>query len=300
MLTTFLTRRKETKNWRKICTALIVGLSDTQAITSIAYAIPTLTRMQCTVSAYHYILIWYLCSIASACYLSSALAAHQLSRHTLPTIVRFILTYTLLGCTTALWLRRRTAIFPVYAPLKAVDPPKDYRGQATGLVLPAICFRAHPFWNSTAATATNARTFGGSELWASEPGFKTYDSSEDNLKSRYDLTCFLILVVCAWMTLLLYGMSFTLIFLGRHRSEKWRRRFEWPRIYVSGFNACFAIVLIGWSAQRFKFLQLWMNNSGWFGGESEVGLQDSYGQWIPMFLIILPVLAGIEAFSERK
>lgn len=286
--------------WRKVCTALIVGLSDTQAITSIAYAIPTLTRMQCTVSAYHYILIWYLCSIASACYLSSALAAHQLSRHTGPTIVRCILTYILLGCTTALWFRRRTAIFPVYAPLEHADPPKNYRGQATGLVLPAICFRVHPYWNSTAATATDAQYFGGSVLWASNPGFETYDSSKDNLKSRYDFTCLVILVTCGLMTLLLYGRSFALIAFGRHQSGRRRRGFEWLRILISGFNASFAIVLIGWSAQRFKFLQLWMNKSGWFGGESEVGLQDSYGQWIPMFLIILPVLAGFEAVSERR
>ena len=209
----FLKRHYKSGLLRKLAVALIIGLSDTQAITSIAYALPTLTAMRCTVSTYHFILIWYLCTIASTCHLSSALVIHQISKRWIPAILRLALTIALLVCTILLWTKRNVPIFPSFTPTQQnQDRRHEGKCQDTGLVIPAICFRAHPDWNSrtTEEKHIDAQHFAGSDLWASREGFHPYNSSVDNLKSHYDIICFVALMICGSFTGIIYAWSLIL------------------------------------------------------------------------------------------
>ena len=106
-------RQERMKRIRKATCTVLVGLSDTQAVTSLALAIPTLTAVRCTISAYHYNLLCYLCVMASSSYCSTALVIHEIDESRRKFVPRFLLTVANLICTTVLIYKRfENKIFP--------------------------------------------------------------------------------------------------------------------------------------------------------------------------------------------
>ncbi|ERF73530.1 hypothetical protein EPUS_07735 [Endocarpon pusillum Z07020] len=158
----------------KLCKVSAV-LTLAQVITSLALAIPTLTVMKCTISAYHYNLVCYLCLIASSSYFTTALITYEHTDSRLRGGAQLGFTLGTLVLTIILHYKKvlQTNIFPMFRPH---EMPSGNR-ISTGLVLPAACFPQCP---GAASLTGDLANFTRSDRWT-EPDSTITNSTEPRL-----------------------------------------------------------------------------------------------------------------------
>lgn len=302
--------RSKWEAWRSALDSAGVGFSDTMLITMLALVLPTLWGMRCDVSAYHYDLVCSLALCSCACFLCPLFVAHRYFA-TKRTGVSYVLCgvrIALIALTYGLsWYlltqRAGSKIFPTYI-------PEDEEMHATGLVLPAACFLDHPalsnvddYGNFTstpqwliAHTGRNSATsFANSTgpIPASRQLFNNF-SSDDTRSPIVDVVLLGILTV---LIVIHVGLSWWSV--AHHRSRDadhavWKKGILVARVVsllVAAGVAIFALV-------RFWLLRSWMNDSSWLAGDRGEMSWGSFGQYMPLILLILPGLTVLEAAAE--
>lgn len=290
----------------------VVSLSDTQAITTLALLISSYFFLGCSISAYHYDLVCSLVLMSSAAFIGSTVVMHRYFDNrwwlSLPrgaiVIACFVLEFLL--------FRRRTNIFPSYQPQTNIENPDG--GYKTGLVLPATCFINHPGvgnntnlhdftssinWtiNATALSpSANSSMAGNATLTVpianrSMSAFTNFESN-DYLSSTGDMVALGFLFTAFVITIITNGILFIM-----EDTMAFHRWFAYPirciAFLISNIIAIFAII-------RFKNLQGWMLASGWFVDDDGERSIQSFGQLMPLVLLILPALALIEQYAGES
>jgi hypothetical protein len=304
-----------------------VSLSDTQAVTTLALLISAYYFVGCTISAYHYDLVCTLVLMSSAAYIGSMIAIHMYFDTTwwlilfraAMIVVNFVLAFRL--------FRRRSAIFPSSIPLSNIKSIN--RSFNTGLVLPATCFIDHPgvsnasnlhnftaslSWttNTTSPTSFNISSIHGNYnnsaplTNATMPNFTLF-ASDDDTRSIGDQVALGLLS----LAFILGALSSLFLFLSKRnqnpsgrstvpataRSERQnhsppgRQKFAFVLRCVS-FIIANGVAFYGFVC--FYKLWNWMNESRWFAdGDDEKNVK-SFGQLMPVLLLLLPILALME------
>jgi hypothetical protein len=266
--------------------------------------------MRCTISAYHYNLVCYLCLIASSSYFTTALATYKHTDSRLRGCVQLGLTLGTLVPTIILHYKKliQTKIFPTFRPHEMSSGNRT----STGLVLPAACFQQYP---GAADLSGNLANFTGSDRWtksnstimnSTEPHLKNFVKfgSNDDLGQAFDIASSLLISMAGLILSMWFVVETGLLknCCNRDDREQEDRLGSSSSIFKSsGLHWVRAVYWLISFAQRlmgtirFKLLQAWMILSNWFGDAGEVELETSYGQFMPLLLLIVPVMGIIGA-----
>lgn len=250
--------------------------------------------------------------ISSAAHIGSIAFVHRyFSRSKTLGTMRFVLILVSFAFGWVLFAQRSySEIFPMAKPDGGVG---NINGTIdTGLVLPAACFLGHPgvsattsysnftaseYWimNITIATNSSTRTEGvnGSAIFTNSttmPNFQQF-SSNDVLRSN-DIKAY------AAMTVALIFTGVASIILA-WTDDKDNRLCHWTAytLRVVSFFTIYGVMAYGFS--RFLILQEWMIGSGWFGGDNGESSLQSFGQLMPLVLLLLPILMVFEESAGK-
>ena len=230
------------------------------------------TRMlACQISAYHYDLICDLVFISIAVHLCSINVVDRYFNNIILGSIRVVLiaiTFVLAGL---LFARRNTSTFPINRP----SNPTDHH---TGLVANAVCFQS--------ANATFLGDVGD-----------IFDSSKDRSADARGYAWFVIVMIMYPLSLILAILHSFLTSPQRSDVRIVGRRVLWL------LRACASIVAfyIGIAAFfDFYNLQKWMKESGWFGEDSGESEWETFGQYVPCFMLLLAGLSFVEAWVGKS
>jgi hypothetical protein len=306
----------------------LVSLSDTQIITSLALLIVTCFRVGCTISAYHYDLVCSLVLVSSATHVGSILVLHEYFGQNLWLgAARCALTVVNFAFAWILFIRRIAShVFPSYTPNSIVS---NNGTLSTGLSLPAACFLSHrnapdsgypknftsspswfpwmsnatqtpsntsqTLWNitQTALNATDDNTFPSVNSSSLVPGrtnitWPTFEqfNSDDNLTNVPDLVVFGFVTLCFLLTL-----ATSVYLYNSHQSKQTRHQ---AAFYIRCFSYLITSISTIYGIARLFNLRNWMSDSKLFGDDKSEEEFDSFGQWMPLILLVLPLLALLE------
>jgi hypothetical protein len=188
---------------------------------------------------------------------------------------------------------------------------------STGLVVPAACFFQYPGSDRLNRSLTN---FTGSDRWtnpasttlnSTEPNLKNFVKfkSNDDLNQAFDNVSWALLLPTGALLLLLFFVETRCCQMCCTRNEQIRadrmrgtEERSNDNIFLSGglvwirlIYWFISLVLLIMGAVRFKLLQTWMFDSNWFGDKGEVDLETSYGQFMPLMLLIIPLMSAVGA-----
>jgi hypothetical protein len=287
-------------------------------VTSIALLISTNFFFGCTISAYHYNLVFILVLISSAAHIGSMAFVHMyFNKNKILGGIRFVLILVTFVLAWLLLHRRSSShIFPSFIPKSST---RNTSGKIdTGLVLPAACFIEHPgvsgttpysnftaslYWltNATNTVATNSsasfRSTNSSATFTNGtimPEFQRFNSN-DTL-TNFDKTALIFLTIALGLTSIASGI------LSHYKPVKKNqyndaKKNKWPH-YIAYALRCLSFLIITgitiYGLVQFILLQNWMINSNWFGGDKGERDFGSFGQLIPLILLALPCLALAE------
>ncbi|KAG8532518.1 uncharacterized protein KY384_002395 [Bacidia gigantensis] len=320
------------RKMQRVLNNFLVALIDTQIVLGLALTIPTVSFMKCYISTYHLDLLSDLITIATTSILSSAMAVdwHSASK---ALWVRLVFAWGILLLTvTILGYKADSPILPTFTP-----HDEQTNKSSTGLVLPAMCFIGHPnkkqaksdlqsfttssLWTKSASgSAVNGTEVTGIDFANNSTGFSTnlektaacpacFESftSNDNLSKSVDT----FLLVAVIMILALSHLYLFLANRARHpktpkqKKGKASARPKAPnrKFYIVIGAVCWllSVTVMIICSVRFRQLQEWMLASGWMSnkGEEQPSSLDTYGEFMPLMLLIIPVIAGFEACFER-
>ena len=336
---------------REFACNLLVGLGDTQAVTSLAFTIPALSIMADSISCYHYNLICYLSLIAGCSYASSATVVNHYSLRTAShlTWLRLLLAAGTCACTLALLIRRIGTPFPVFRQQLSLfwNTLGEHR-PSTALVIPASCFLdMSRTWRKGYDTAQNITN---SDWWDERKGYQRFDSSKDDFIGLYESLSTIFLLPLFIAVIITYFYDDWVARRAYKRVLKLRRIPLWNDNHLGTRQGLLTSpVPFGWLASRldilikrqelasgrehrhrslrnnlgksrrlrflvwsfgasqfvvctirFKQLQKWMQLSDWLDDENETNLGTSYGQLMPLFFLILPVLNSLEKLIGKR
>lgn len=305
-LTTY--RKNYARRRRETVDALLVSFGDTQIVTSIALLATANFAMGCNISAYHISLVCKLALVASASHVASMSFMHRyfdknwklsISRLAL-ILVSFIFAAILFG--------RRSSIFPSATPNS--DATTTNGTTNTGLVLPASCFVYHPgqnfttsynnftsslYWNhdftttvmnTSSVMANGTHNSGLRRNGTTMPNFEPFSSS-DNLGNS-DLIAYVVVSIAMVITA---GVSVLLHFWQDSQELEIRHGVA---LYLRGGSFLTAVCVMIYGAYQFWDLWMWMQKSKWFGDGDDESDIHSFGQFMPIVLLVLPNLAVVE------
>ncbi|KAF2638303.1 hypothetical protein P280DRAFT_551436 [Massarina eburnea CBS 473.64] len=323
------TIRKHALAIRRISEAFLISLSDTQIVTSLALLIPTLFWLSCTISAYHYNLVCNLVLISSASHIVSIVVMHKyFGQNRKLGVLRCVMVTANLGFAWVLFYRRnQSTIFPSAKPNSNI--PKyipDNGTLSTGLSLPSACYLGHPNapasgyannftsspdWlpsntNTTNQIPSNVTVSNNSSLAGHHSSFipstnvtwtQRFEqfSSNDNLTNTGDVVSLAFITASFFLAI---GTSL-LLSIKNVRCLPHKRRHQVAYIFrCISFLTSYGIMIYGFS--QFLELRNWMGKSQLFGRENDEYEIRSFGQLMPIGLLILPVLAFVEQFADRE
>ncbi|PVI04552.1 hypothetical protein DM02DRAFT_651497 [Periconia macrospinosa] len=287
------------------------NLGDTQIVTSIALLITTNFMVGCKISAYHYGLVCKLVIVSSAGHVASIASIRKyFGKSLVMGLIRSLLIIISPGLGWSLF-------GPIYSSdIFPTAPPKDSTKNMnntinTGLVLPASCFIDHPgqngtkshgnftasqYWNvnltATAAVAANSSMrSGGTNSTMVMPKFQHF-SSNDGL-SHTDIYIYIAITIAIVLAI---GASLVLHFYKDENTQNTQNTQNIPHYIAYGMRCVsFLIVYVAmiYGAAKFASLQNWMTSSNWFGDDDGESSWDSFGQFMPMVLLLLPCFSSI-------
>ncbi|KAF2826230.1 hypothetical protein CC86DRAFT_455791 [Ophiobolus disseminans] len=309
---------KHVQRTRDLIDALLISLGDTQFITSIALLITVFFFKGCTISAYHYDLVCKLVLISSASHIGSmAFVRGYFNRDWLLALFRAGLMIASLALGWALFVRRQlySPIFPSAPPV--IDMENSTSKVNTGLVLPAACFIDHPGANAT----TSYSNFTASRYWTrnmttvvasnSSTGFTNLNSSgistngttipsfsrfsTNDVLSNGDVIAYSFVSVALGFTLL------ASLVLWRIKDPEKSKQSLICHLVAHGLRfLSFLIVLGVWIYGLLTFTDLWqwMKKSKWFGEDDAEKSFSSFGQVMPVVMLLLTLFAMREEHAR--
>lgn len=288
----------------------MVSLGDTQIATSLALLMTANFAVGCDISTYHYNLVCKLVLISSAAHIGSMAFVHQyFSRSkTLGCIRIGLIALSLIFAWVLLGRRASSDIFPLTGSDSSVRNANEQIN--TGLVLPASCFIDHPgvsgttsygnftalqYWstNFTATVSANSSTafgsvnnstsFGNGTSMSHFQRFSSNDVINTGFTGSGDVKAYIAVTI---------ALALTVSASAIHHHWKDHHWIAWGMRVVS-FFAVYGVFLYG--CFSFWALKKWMSKSKWFDekddGENTI---HSFGQLMPVVLLILPLLALAE------
>lgn len=251
----------DTSHWRRIFDGLLVGLSDTQIITALALMIVTGVRTSCTISAYHYNLVCQLVLMSTMVHFCSMTVIEHYFYNKFLAAVR-ILFITVNFIFGFFFFARRAASdsFPVGI------PSNEFKTNRTSMVIAADCFMD----NTTAPYLPN-------------DGSKSYLGI-----IQYGLL--FAFFIAATMLSLVHTHMFN-----KDKPFKAKHWTYWAR----GLMSVAALGVSIWIICYLTSFRNSMRDSGWFGGDDGEYSWDSFGQLVPLILLILPLLQFVESATSK-
>ena len=246
--------------------------------------------------------------MASSSYFSTALVIHEIDEPRRKFLPRSLLTVANLICTAVLvFNKHENKIFPKFSP----DAMPRSNKTSTGLVLPAACFFEYPGAITLDGSLAN---FTGSDQWtqnSSHPQKNYTGSAPSNVTLqnyfKFSSTDVLfthsddIFIAVVVTTILFFGSELIELCCTANAAGRERRL----RGYSPGSKKAMdvvrtffwisSLVQLSIGTVRFVKLQRWMIRSNWFGKGDERGLEGSIGQFMPLVMLILPVLGFLGA-----
>jgi len=191
--------------------------------------------------------------------------------------------------------RRAAHIFPSHKPKTGLN------NNSTGLVLPAQCFIDHPnvnhvnaynnftaspWWLVNNLTSSNASA---AIATTAQSGYANFDS-DDTLDGKWDLIMMIILLLAMIGSI---GTSYYQAHMEKESETKsYRKHVIISRTLCCGVAAGITI----YAAVTLLQLRTWMNSSSKFDSSDAGEISfESYGQLMPLFLLVLPISAFVEA-----
>ena len=246
---------------------MILSFSDQQMVTGLSLVIATRWYMGCTISAYHYDIVCNLVLMSVVTHLCSVTFITPYFQHRvlgLCRIVLILLTFLFAGF---MFAERNNPGFPTgkpsYAPTNSTHVPN--------LIAPAACFVSGNINIANQAEKTFMIIEGSSHV----SGFPEY----------------IILLV---FTLFSLGVAAIYSFVN---PEKHRKIIWW----LWGFRV--PLLLAAWAIAiattcEFWPMRIWMHDSIWPADNAEYDW--TFGQFLPLLLMMLSGLAFVEAFSGKS
>ena len=251
---------------RKILEAVILSFSDQQMITGLSLVIATRWYMGCTISAYHYDIVCNLVLMSVVTHLCAVTFITPYFQHLglgLCRIVLILLTFLFAGF---MFAERNNTSFPTgkpsYAPTNSTHVPN--------LIAPAACFVSGNINITNQAEKTFMIMKGSSHV----SGFPEY----------------IILLV---FTLLSLGVAAIYSCVTPEKSPRIMWWLWWFRVPL--LLAAWAIAIA--TTSEFWLMRIWMHDSIWPADNAEYDW--TFGQFLPLLLMMLAGLAFVEAFSGK-
>jgi hypothetical protein len=273
--------------------------------------------MGCKISAYHYDLVCKLVLILEclACRVY-AFVHRYFNRSKLLGVIRAGLIIVSLGFAWELLSRRYSSqIFPFAIPSGEVK--NDNGLTNTGLVLPAFCFIDHPgvkavtsyddftaspFWtsNMTSSVVTNSSSvFENTNSSASAVNgtmmtiFEPFRSS-DVLHKADGMFAYGAVTIALVITLVASVLLATIPAPDEKPKSKSNIRIHWTAFVLRILSFIIVYVVLIYDAITFINLRTWMRESRWFADDDGEYTLNSFGQLMPLILLILPGPATLE------
>jgi hypothetical protein len=258
----FSNNELDISHWRRLFDGILVGLSDTQIITALALTIVTEFLTSCKVSAYHYNVVCELVLMSTMVHICSMTTIEHYFYNKLLASVRilFIIANFILGL--LLFVRRAASDnFPTDIPSN-----KD-KTNMTSLVIPAVCSMG----NNTSTPLPN-------------------DSSNSHRGIVSYVLVFAFFIAAA---------SLSMFHTHRFNNDKPFSAKKWT-FWARGAMSVMALGVSILFMVHLNRLRVWMRSSGWFVVEDNGEYAwESFGQLVPMILLILPVLQFVESVASK-
>jgi hypothetical protein len=314
----------------------LISLSDTQMVTTFALVIPTLSVMACEISVYHYNLVCNLCLIATTSYITSAFIIYDKTKSQVQLGLRGIPVFVLTFLAWYIQYRsapHEATGFPLFKPaVESKGKPSTGLVLPAICFLKHPNWRSFPdnpqgitssqLWIEDLSASQGISTASNATK-KDMAGFKNFSSNDfvdrgKNLTFLWlvGLTCFFSIFIYLVATRKLVNRAASRGLTRNDSDEPQDSKSSVPtetggdgdqpqrrkrpvsvglRIFFGALCWVFAVPTAIVNIVRFKQLQNWMLESDWFedDGEKKVG---TYGQFVPLILLMLPVISAIEAY----
>jgi hypothetical protein len=276
-------------NITDVLETLVLSCSDQQIFTGAAYSITLRYLKGCNISAYHYNIVANMLLLTCATHLAAVTVARNYWKYPLVALFRIVVTIGVY-LSTGLLLSNQGAIaegFPTEVP--------DANVTESLMILSAACFQS----DASHLATSLAQSLSGTEAFKdalinSNPGNKIHGWNHYLV-----MLFFFVLTIIVEAGRFAYRILPTLRF--RPPSQA-RRVME----YVFGIYLVGGIGIAWWtvvdSTIYISSLRNWVHSSGWMelnGGGNPEDDPTSFGQLVPMLLVVLTVFSFVQIVSDK-
>ena len=246
---------------------MILSFSDQQIVTGLSLVIATRWYMGCTISAYHYDIVCNLVLMSVVTHLCSITFITPYFQRSVLGIARVFLILFTISMASVMLAKRSNTSFPTGKPNYA---PTD-RTRIPYLISPAACFMLGSFNTTSEATGTLVKLRGSIHA----TGFVEY------------IILFLFAIASIPLAVIYSRVT-------PERRPKIMWCLWWSRVPI--LLAAWVIAIL--TTYQFWPMRIWMHDSIWPANTAEYDW--TFGQFLPLLLMMLAGLAVIEAFYGKS